>query len=127
MGHLARSSAGRVVLISSGLSRAGMAGATSYAAAEAGLDGLVAALKWEAGEHGVLVNIVSPGFTVTENNLARFGDSVRESVRARTPSRRCRYPRTWPPPSCCWAPPPTATSPAPTSLSQVASTSEGAH
>jgi NAD(P)-dependent dehydrogenase (short-subunit alcohol dehydrogenase family) len=92
MGHLARSSAGRVVLISSGLSRAGMAGATSYAAAKAGLDGLVAALKWEAGEHGVLVNIVSPGFTVTENNLARFGDSVRESVRARTPSRRLSVP-----------------------------------
>jgi 3-oxoacyl-[acyl-carrier protein] reductase len=90
--HLTRSSTGRVVLISSGLSRAGMAGATAYATAKAGLDGLMAALKWEAGEHGVLINIVSPGFTITENNLAHFDDSVRESVRLRTPSRRLSFP-----------------------------------
>jgi NAD(P)-dependent dehydrogenase (short-subunit alcohol dehydrogenase family) len=97
MRHLNRSSVGRVVMISSGLSRAGMAGATAYAVAKAGLDGLMAALKWEAGEHGVLVNIVSPGFTVTENNLARFADSVRESVRERKPSRRLSIPGMWPP------------------------------
>jgi NAD(P)-dependent dehydrogenase (short-subunit alcohol dehydrogenase family) len=65
---------------------------TLYAAAKAALDGLVASLKWEAGEHGVLVNIVSPGFTVTENNLANFPDETRESVRQRTPSRRLSIP-----------------------------------
>jgi NAD(P)-dependent dehydrogenase (short-subunit alcohol dehydrogenase family) len=92
MPHLATSSAGRLVLISSGVSRHGMAGATAYAAAKAALDGLVAALKWEAGEHGVLVNIVSPGFTVTENNLANFPEETRESVRQRTPSRRLSVP-----------------------------------
>jgi 3-oxoacyl-[acyl-carrier protein] reductase len=92
MVHLTRSSSGRVVMISSGLSRAGMVGATAYATAKARLDGLVAALKWEAGEYGVLVNIVSPGFTVTENNLAHFTDALRESVRERTPSRRLSRP-----------------------------------
>lgn len=35
---------------------------------------------------GVLINVVSPGFTTTENNLDRFTDELRESVRARTPS-----------------------------------------
>jgi NAD(P)-dependent dehydrogenase (short-subunit alcohol dehydrogenase family) len=90
--HLSRSSAGRVVLISSGVSRHGMAGATAYATAKAGLDGLIAALKWETGEHDVLINIVSPGFTVTEHNLARFSEEVRESVRTRTPSRRLSVP-----------------------------------
>lgn len=49
-------------------------------------------MKWEAGASGVLVNIVSPGFTVTEHNLARFGDEVRESVRERTPSGRLSVP-----------------------------------
>jgi NAD(P)-dependent dehydrogenase (short-subunit alcohol dehydrogenase family) len=58
----------------------------------AGVDGLVAALKWEAGADGILVNIVSPGFTVTENNLAHFPDEVRESVRERTPSTRLSVP-----------------------------------
>jgi NAD(P)-dependent dehydrogenase (short-subunit alcohol dehydrogenase family) len=92
IGHLSKSSGGRVVLTSSGVSRHGMAGATAYATAKAGLDGLMAALKWEAGERNVLINIVSPGFTVTENNLARFTDTVRDSVRRRTPSRRLSVP-----------------------------------
>ena len=90
--HLQASSAGRVVLISSGVSRDGRTGATAYATAKAALDGLVAALKWEAGAHGVLVNIVSPGFTLTENNLARFPDELRESVRQRTPTGRLSIP-----------------------------------
>jgi 3-oxoacyl-[acyl-carrier protein] reductase len=90
--HLRAADAGRIVLVSSGVSRQGRVGATAYATAKAGLDGLVAALKWEAGLDGVLVNIVSPGFTVTENNLAHFGDEVRESVRVQTPSTRLSVP-----------------------------------
>jgi len=38
------------------------------------------------------VNVVAPGFTVTEANLARFGDDVRETVRSRTPSGRLSVP-----------------------------------
>ena len=90
--HLARSTAGRIVLISSGVARDGRTGATAYSTAKGALDGFLASLKWEAGAAGVLVNIVSPGFTVTENNLARFSDEVRESVRERTPSGRLSAP-----------------------------------
>jgi 3-oxoacyl-[acyl-carrier protein] reductase len=90
--HLTRSTAGRIVLISSGVARDGRAGATAYSTAKAALEGLLASLKWEAGAAGVLANIVSPGFTVTENNLARFSDEVRESVRERTPSGRLSLP-----------------------------------
>jgi 3-oxoacyl-[acyl-carrier protein] reductase len=90
--HLARSNGGRIVLISSGVARDGRAGATAYSTAKAALEGLLASLKWEAGAAGVLVNIVSPGFTVTENNLALFSDEVRESVRERTPSGRLSVP-----------------------------------
>ncbi|MGH2870929.1 MAG: SDR family NAD(P)-dependent oxidoreductase [Solirubrobacteraceae bacterium] len=90
--YLADSDAGRAVIISSGVSRSGRAGETAYATAKAALDGLLAALKWEAGEAGVLVNIVAPGFTLTEHNFARFGDEVRESVAAQTPSRKLSTP-----------------------------------
>lgn len=90
--HLKASAAGRIVLISSGVSRDGRAGASAYATAKAGLDGLVAALKWELGAQGIFVNIISPGFTVTENNLARFPDELRESVRQATPSTRLSQP-----------------------------------
>src|SRR4051794_17435689 len=90
--HLTQSEAGRLVLISSGVSRHGRSGATAYSTAKGALDGLVASLKWEAGELGVLVNIVSPGFTVTENNLAHFPDELRESVRQQTPSGHLSIP-----------------------------------
>lgn len=90
--HLRAAKAGRIVLVSSGVSRHGRAGATAYATAKAGLDGLMAALKWEGAADGVLVNVVSPGFTVTENNLAHFPDEVRESVRVTTPSGRLSVP-----------------------------------
>jgi NAD(P)-dependent dehydrogenase (short-subunit alcohol dehydrogenase family) len=89
---LAASDKGRVVLVSTGVTRHGMAGSSAYAAAKAGLEGLASALKWEGGETGILVNVVAPGFTVTERNLATFGDEVREMVRGRTPSGRLSVP-----------------------------------
>jgi NAD(P)-dependent dehydrogenase (short-subunit alcohol dehydrogenase family) len=66
--------------------------APRYATAKAGLDGLVAALKWEVGAAGVLVNIVSPGFSLTEGNYIHFPDEVRESVRSQTPTMRLSTP-----------------------------------
>jgi 3-oxoacyl-[acyl-carrier protein] reductase len=92
MPYLVEAAAGRIVLVSSGVSRHGLKGSTAYGAAKAALDGFMAGLKWEAGEHGVLVNVVSPGFTVTERNLERFPDSMREEVSARTPTRRLSGP-----------------------------------
>jgi NAD(P)-dependent dehydrogenase (short-subunit alcohol dehydrogenase family) len=86
------SGTGRIVLISTGVTRHGMPGATAYASAKAALEGLVAALKWEGGEAGILCNLVAPGFTVTEANLQRFPDDVRERVRERTPSGRLSVP-----------------------------------
>jgi NAD(P)-dependent dehydrogenase (short-subunit alcohol dehydrogenase family) len=90
--HLARSSSGRIVLISSGVSRHGIAGATAYSTAKGALDGLVASLKWEAGTAGILVNIVSPGFTETERNLTHFSNEARDSVRSRTPTQKLSTP-----------------------------------
>jgi len=90
--HLSASSQGRIVLVSTGVTRHGMRGASAYATAKSGLEGLVAALKWEGGDAGTLVNVVAPGFTVTEGNLARFSDDIREDVRQRTPSGRLSIP-----------------------------------
>jgi NAD(P)-dependent dehydrogenase (short-subunit alcohol dehydrogenase family) len=89
---LRTSGQGRIVFISTGVTRHGMPGASAYAAAKSGLEGLVAALKWEGAEAGILCNVVAPGFTVTEANLARFPEEVRESVRTRTPSGRLSVP-----------------------------------
>ena len=83
---------GRIILVSTGVTRTGMAGASAYATAKAGLEGLASALKWEGAKTGILINSVAPGFTVTERNLATFGDDVRETVRGRTPSGRLSVP-----------------------------------
>jgi NAD(P)-dependent dehydrogenase (short-subunit alcohol dehydrogenase family) len=80
------------VLISTGITRQGLPGTTARAAAKAALEGPVAALKWEDGEAGILCNIVAPGFTITDANLASFPDDVCEQVRARTPSTRLSVP-----------------------------------
>ncbi len=63
--HLARAR-GRIVLVSSDVARKGLPGGTAYATGKAGLSGFLAALKWEAGQAGVLANIVAPGYTMTE-------------------------------------------------------------
>jgi NAD(P)-dependent dehydrogenase (short-subunit alcohol dehydrogenase family) len=89
---LAASGTGRVVLVSTGVTRTGMAGSNAYATAKAALEGLASALKWEGAETGILINTVAPGFTATERNLATFGDEVRETVRGRTPSGRLSVP-----------------------------------
>jgi NAD(P)-dependent dehydrogenase (short-subunit alcohol dehydrogenase family) len=89
---LAASGSGRIVLVSTGVTRTGMAGSSAYATAKAGLEGLASALKWEGAETGILINTVAPGFTVTERNLATFSDEVRETVRGRTPSGRLSVP-----------------------------------
>ena len=54
----------QVVLISTDLAERGMAGSWPYAAAKAGLHGLVASLQHDLGADGVLVNIVMPGITL---------------------------------------------------------------
>lgn len=83
---------GRIVIISTEIAEVGMAGATAYSTAKAGLMGMVASLRWEIGPQGILINLVSPGFNMTPKNLERFPDAVREEVRQRTPTRRLSSP-----------------------------------
>src|SRR5215204_1907169 len=52
---------GSVVVIGSMTGKRALPGRTPYAAAKAALIGLVRTLAWDAGPHGVRVNLVSPG------------------------------------------------------------------
>lgn len=82
---------GRIVLVSSDVARHGFQGSGGYGSVKAALSGLTSALIAELGGD-ILVNIVTPGFTVTERNLEVMPQHLRDGQAARTPTRRLSTP-----------------------------------
>jgi NAD(P)-dependent dehydrogenase (short-subunit alcohol dehydrogenase family) len=82
---------GRIVLISSDVARRGAPGLQHYGTAKAAVDGLTRGLVAEL-RGDILVNIVTPGLTVTENNLALMPQSVRDNEISHAPTRRLSTP-----------------------------------
>ena len=78
---------GRVVVISSGAATGGLRGQVSYAAAKAGLLGMMRTLALELAPAGVTVNAVLPGMVDTEKVRAMPAD-VRGRALARVPFGR---------------------------------------
>ncbi|MFH8349808.1 SDR family NAD(P)-dependent oxidoreductase [Streptomyces sp. NPDC018045] len=76
---------GRVVLLSSVTATAGMPGSEIYSAAKSALHGFARGLMWN--HDGVLVNVVAPGGTITEQ-LAGVDPAVIEKSAEQTPSGR---------------------------------------
>jgi NAD(P)-dependent dehydrogenase (short-subunit alcohol dehydrogenase family) len=83
---------GRIVMLGAGLADAGMVGAGSYGAGKLGLYGLVRSLAWELGPAGILVNMVVPGQTLTENVLQAMPPGAREHKAKSLPSGRMSTP-----------------------------------
>jgi NAD(P)-dependent dehydrogenase (short-subunit alcohol dehydrogenase family) len=86
---------GSVVVIGSMTGKRPLRGRTPYAAAKAGLIGLVRTLAWDAGVHGVRVNLVSPGPVAGERLdgvLRAQGPDAREAFVAASPLARFAMP-----------------------------------
>jgi 3-oxoacyl-[acyl-carrier protein] reductase len=79
---------GRIVNVSSGVAVDGLPGSGPYAAAKAALHGLTRTLSKELGPTGILVNVVMPGATLTERNVAALPAAVREQMEKASPIRR---------------------------------------
>lgn len=78
---------GRIVLISSSVAEEGLPGPGPYGTAKSGLHGLARSLAWEAGRDGVLVNVVAPGFTLTDSRPP-IPSFITDKLAAGTPTRR---------------------------------------
>ncbi|HEY4095839.1 MAG TPA: SDR family oxidoreductase [Baekduia sp.] len=79
---------GSMVVIGSMTGKRPLPHRAAYGASKAGLIGLVRALAWDAGEHGVRVNLVSPGPVTGERLDAVLGPAAREQLRAAAALRR---------------------------------------
>lgn len=82
---------GSVVLISSIVASIGNLGQVNYAASKAGLIGLAKSLAKESARKGVRVNVVAPGFTLTEMTEG-IPEKVKEKFTSQIPMGRFAKP-----------------------------------
>lgn len=81
---------GRLVLISSDVVDQPMPAAVAYPAAKGALETAAKVLASREAQHGILTNVVRPGFTLTERALSTpgFGQGVVDAEAAKTPTHR---------------------------------------
>jgi 3-oxoacyl-[acyl-carrier protein] reductase len=92
MRGMLRRRAGSIVAVSSVVGLGGNAGQVNYAAAKAGMIGMVKSLARECGGRGVRVNAVAPGYIETDMTAA-LGDDVRAKLLEATPLSRLGTPQ----------------------------------
>lgn len=81
---------GRIIVVSTDIVEQPLAGALSYATAKGALETTARVLAVREARHGILTNVVRPGFTLTDRALksAFLGPAAVEKEAARTPTGR---------------------------------------
>ncbi len=78
---------GRIIAITSVVGTTGNPGQANYAAAKAGITGMVKAIAQEYAKRGVTANCVAPGFIVTPMT-DKLNDKQREGILEKIPANR---------------------------------------
>ena len=82
---------GRILAIGSTSGQVGNAGQANYAAAKAGLSGLIKSVARELGAKGVTANLLCPGFVETDMT-ANLPETVTEQIRQMVVTKRLGQP-----------------------------------
>ncbi len=83
---------GRIINTSSVVGVYGNFGQTNYAATKAGVIGMTKVWARELGRKGITVNVVAPGFTMTEM-MSTMPEKILSGIRDKTPLGRLGEPR----------------------------------
>ncbi|WMQ73680.1 MAG: 3-oxoacyl-[acyl-carrier-protein] reductase FabG [Sodalis sp.] len=83
---------GRIITIGSVVGAMGNTGQANYAASKAGLIGFSKSLAREVASRGITVNVVAPGFIVTDMTEA-LTDERRADILSKIPANRLGYPK----------------------------------
>jgi len=83
--------AGKLILVSSTLSRSPGAGFSAHAAAKGSMDSMAKVMATELGPQGVTVNVIGPGLTLTDATKHQPRE-MHEQIAAFTPLRRLGLP-----------------------------------
>ncbi len=86
-----RQKKGKLIFISSGLSRRPGYGFSAHAAAKSAVDGIAKVMALELGVHGITVNVVGPGLTLTDA-IARQPEEMLKRSSDANPLRRIGKP-----------------------------------
>lgn len=82
---------GKLIFVSSSLSRSPGNGFAAHAAAKSAMDGMAKVMAMELGPVGITVNVVGPGLTLTDATAGQ-PKQVHEQIAAITPLRRLAIP-----------------------------------
>lgn len=85
--QMVRRRSGSIIAVSSTLSKRSTEGFLAQSTAKAAVDAFVRSLAAELGQHGVRVNTVAPGLTLTDAAMP-MAPHVKEDVASRSPMRR---------------------------------------
>jgi 3-oxoacyl-[acyl-carrier protein] reductase len=88
---MAQKKSGKLIFISSSLSRFPGYGFSAHAAAKSAMDGMAKVMAAELGPSGISVNVVGPGLTLTDATAGQPKE-MHEQVAAITPLRRLGMP-----------------------------------
>ena len=91
MRSMVKQRSGRIINISSVSGLIGNAGQANYAASKAGLIGLTKTLARALASRGITVNVVAPGFIVTDMTSA-LSEEVKQSIMAKIPLAKLGQP-----------------------------------